>query len=154
VKKLSTILLYLPIVTLALLAIVVTSAGFSGETPAGVSGTTRVDAARAKALMGIGAVMVDVRLANEASEAHIQDATNIPYTEKSPKAMSYDASQDSFDISRLPADKNAAIILAGNGPDCWASYKAARAAVQAGYRRVYWFRGGFPEWKSAGYPLE
>jgi rhodanese-related sulfurtransferase len=28
------------------------------------------------------------------------------------------------------------------------------AAVKAGYTRVYWFRGGFPEWSAKGYPVE
>jgi len=27
-------------------------------------------------------------------------------------------------------------------------------AIKAGYTKVYWFRGGFPEWKGKGFPTE
>ena len=50
---------------------------------------------------------------------------------------------------KLPADKAAQLIFACNGAECWKSYKASHAAIQAGYTRVYWFRGGLPEWRSA-----
>jgi rhodanese-related sulfurtransferase len=46
------------------------------------------------------------------------------------------------------------VIFACNGPECWKSYKSASAAIAAGYKKVYWFRGGFPEWSLAGYPTE
>jgi rhodanese-related sulfurtransferase len=26
-------------------------------------------------------------------------------------------------------------------------------AIEAGWKNVYWFRGGFPEWKEAGMPV-
>ena len=61
-----------------------------------------------------------------------------------------DAKLDGFDVSKLPTDKGAALILACNGAECWKSYKASHAAVKAGYTKVYWFRGGIPEWRSAG----
>ena len=41
-----------------------------------------------------------------------------------------------------------------NGPECWKSYKASRAAVAAGYPKVYWFRGGMPEWREKRLPVE
>jgi rhodanese-related sulfurtransferase len=138
----------------ALLATVASSPAFAGETPTSVPGVTRVDTAKAKALMAGGAVMIDARVANEYAEAHIKGAVSVPYKEKSAKAVSYDSSVDSFDTSKLPSDKNAAVIFSCNGPECWKSYKAAQAAVHAGYKKVYWFRDGFPAWKAAGYPLE
>ena len=126
----------------------------AGDTPASLDGATVVTADKAKQLIDGGAVIIDSRVANEFAEAHIKGAHNIPYKEKSAKAVDYDASQDSFDLTKLPADKNAAIVVACNGAECWKSYKAAHAAVKAGYKKVYWFRGGFPEWKAKGYPTE
>lgn len=124
------------------------------DTPASLKGTEVVSAAKAKSLMDSGAKMIDTRVANEYAEAHIKGAINVPYKEKSAKAADFDASQDSFDTSKLPADKNAAIITQCNGPECWKSYKGAVAAMKAGHKKVYWLRGGFPEWKASGLPVE
>jgi len=126
----------------------------AGDTPASLDGATVVAADKAKQLMDGGAAMIDSRVANEYAEGHIKGAHSVPYKEKSAKTADYDASQDSFDLAKLPADKGAGIIFACNGPECWKSYKAAHAAVKAGYKKVYWFRGGFPEWKAKGYPVE
>ena len=41
-----------------------------------------------------------------------------------------------------------------NGTECWKSYKATRTAVAAGYTKVYWFRGGMPEWREKHMPVE
>jgi rhodanese-related sulfurtransferase len=135
-------------------AFVSAGAALANETPASLKGAELVDAAKAKSLMDGGAKMIDTRVATEYAEAHIKGAVNVPYKEKSAKAIDFDASQDSFDVAKLPADKNAAIITQCNGPECWKSYKGAVAAIKAGYKKVYWFRGGFPEWKTKGLPVE
>lgn len=143
--------LFLALASSALLASTPTIAA---ETPASLKGAEVVDAAKAKSLMDGGAKMIDTRVANEYAEAHIKGAVNVPYKEKSAKAADFDASQDSFDLAKLPADMNAAIITQCNGAECWKSYKGAVAAIKAGYKKVYWFRGGFPEWKAKGLPVE
>lgn len=35
-------------------------------------------------------------------------------------------------------------------PRCWNSYNAALRAINLGYRRVYWYRGGLWAWREAG----
>jgi rhodanese-related sulfurtransferase len=127
---------------------------FAGETPTSLAGATVVDAARAKTLMDGGAVMIDARVANEYADAHIKGAKSIPYKEKSVKAVNYNAAEDSFDLSKLPTAKTAPVIFACNGAECWKSYKAASCAIKAGYKKVYWLRGGLPEWKAKGLPVE
>lgn len=32
------------------------------------------------------------------------------------------------------------------GPDCWQGYNAALRAIHAGYKNVYWYRGGAEAW--------
>jgi len=135
-------------------ALVAAAPAFANETPASLKGAEIVDAAKAKALMDGGAKMIDTRVANEYAEAHIKGALSVPYKEKSAKAADFDASQDSFDASKLPTDKNAALIMQCNGAECWKSYKGAVAAIKDGHKKVYWFRGGFPEWKAKGLPVE
>ncbi len=46
------------------------------------------------------------------------------------------------------------LIFACNGAECWKSFKASHAALKAGYKRVHWFRGGFPAWRAAGLKTE
>ena len=130
------------------------SLSLAAETPTSLQGAEVISAAKAKSLMDSGAKMFDTRVANEYAEGHIKGAINVPYKEKSAKAVDFDASQDSFDVSKLPADKQTAVITQCNGPECWKSYKGAVAAIKAGYKKVYWFRGGFPEWKASGLPVE
>lgn len=126
----------------------------AAETPDSLAGATLVTADKAKELQAKGAVIVDTRVANEYAEAHIKGAVSVPYKEKSAKAPDFDASQDSFDLSKLPADKNAAIVMYCNAGECWKSYKASVVAIKAGYKKIHWFRGGFPEWKGKGFPTE
>jgi len=142
------------ILALASSALLASTPTLAAETPASLKGAEVVDAAKAKSLMDGGAKMIDTRVANEYAEAHIKGAINVPYKEKSPKAADFDASLDSFDLSKLPADKNAAIITQCNGAECWKSYKGAVAAIKAGHKKVYWFRSGFPDWKAKGFPVE
>lgn len=124
------------------------------ETPASLDGAAVVTADKAKDLQAKGATVVDTRVANEYAEAHIKGAISVPYKEKSAKAPDFDASQDKFDLSKLPGDKNAPIVMYCNAGECWKSYKASKVALAGGYKKVYWFRGGFPEWKSKGFPTE
>ena len=51
-------------------------------------------------------------------------------------------------------DKNQPVIFHCNGAECWKSYKAARVALTKGFKTVYWFRGGFPEWENGGLAVE
>jgi len=138
----------------AAVLLAMTLPAFAADTPESLNGATVVNADKAKELMGSGARMIDTRVAAEYAEAHIKGAINAPYKEKSAKAVDFDAALDSFDLSKLPADKNAAIISHCNGSECWKSYKGANAMIKAGYKKVYWFRDGFPAWKAKGYPVE
>ena len=131
-----------------------TSFASANETPSSLKGAEIVDAAKAKALMDSGAKMIDTRVGNEYAEAHIKGAISVPYKEKSTKKADFDAALDNFDLTKLPADKSAPIITQCNGAECWKSYKSAAAAIKAGHKKVYWFRGGLPEWKAKGFAVE
>jgi rhodanese-related sulfurtransferase len=126
----------------------------AGETPDSLAGTKVINAEEAKKLHDAGVPMIDSRVAAEYAEKTIKGAISVPYKEKSEKVATFDATQDHFDLSKLPADKSAPLVVFCNGPECWKSYKASVAAVKAGYSKVYWFRGGFPEWSSKGLPTQ
>ena len=126
-------------------------AQFGHFTPASMDGIKRVDAREASKLMSEGATLVDVRSAKELVEKRILGAILAAYIEKSLKEEGFDAAQDKFDTSKL--DVNKAYIFACNGAECWKSYKAAFAATKNGFTKVYWLRGGLPEWEASGLPV-
>ncbi len=123
-------------------------------TPEVLDGAAVVTAEQVKRLMGQGVSLYDVRPLAHYREAHIPGAIHLPYQMQSPKEVDYDDAKDSFDLKRLSQDPGTAMIFQCNGAECWYSYKAARYAVQRGYKKVYWFRTGLPAWKAAGYGVQ
>lgn len=124
------------------------------STPDKLDGVKLVTADQARDLQAKGAPMIDTRVAAEYAEKTIKGAVSVVYREKSAKAADFDAKQDSFDLSKLPADKAAPVVMFCNAGTCWRSYKAAAVARDAGYKQVYWFRGGMPEWTAKGLPTQ
>ena len=118
-------------------------------TPKALPGATVVDHDTVKTLVANGAVLVDTRIESEYKDKHIPGAMWLPYGEKSLKDVAFDAKLDNFPgLAKLDREQN--IVFQCNGPECWKSYKASRAAIAAGYKHIYWFRGGMPEWELAG----
>ena len=138
----------------ATLLLVLAGSAFAAETPATLPGVTVVSAEQARKLAESGVPLIDTRVANEYAQEHIKGARSLPYKEKSAKDVKFDPKEDSFDLSKLPGAKNAPVIFYCNAGECWKSYKASKVAAEAGYTRVHWLRGGIPEWKAKGYPVE
>jgi rhodanese-related sulfurtransferase len=126
----------------------------AAETPASLPGVKTVSAEEVKKMLDGGVPVIDTRVAAEYAEKSIKGAKSVPYKEKSAKAPDFDASVDQFDLAKLPADKNAPMVLFCNAGECWKSYKAAVVASKAGYTKVNWFRGGMPEWSAKGLPTQ
>jgi len=118
-------------------------------TPRDLPGAQVVDPAMVAQLMQGGAIFIDTRTDAEFKAGRVPGARLVPYVEKSPKDADFDPKLDQFDLGKLPQERDAALIFACNGAECWKSFKASHAALKAGYKRVYWFRGGFPAWRAA-----
>lgn len=129
-------------------------ASMLNTTPTTLPGAQLVTAAEARDLIGKGTPVYDVRVQEEYQKAHIPGAISLTYQESSAKEVGFDPGDDQWALARLPKDKNAAFIVYCDGTICWRGYKAATMAVKAGYKNVYWFRGGFPEWREAGLPTD
>jgi ABC-type phosphate/phosphonate transport system substrate-binding protein/rhodanese-related sulfurtransferase len=123
-------------------------------TPRILDGVKIVSAEEVAELIKKGVPVYDTRSEEEYRDKHIKGAKWLPYAEKSAKEVGFDVAKDSFDVVRASESKDAPVIFACNGAECWKSYKSSVAAVKAGYKQVYWFRGGFPEWVARGYPIE
>jgi len=143
-------------ILIALLLLVFAGTAFAEKplTPESLSGVKVVDDEWVKANMDKYKVF-DVRKKAEFVEGHLPGAEWVYYREKSEKAVDFDPEEDNFKIEKFPSDKGTPIIVYCNGPRCWKSYKTAVLLQRAGYTNVHWYRnGGFPGWKSKGYPVE
>ncbi|MGV0976279.1 MAG: rhodanese-like domain-containing protein [Azonexus sp.] len=129
-------------------------ASMLNTTPTSLPGAKIVSVAEAKALIADGIKNYDVRAEEEYNHGHVPGAIFVPYNEVSAKEVGFDSGEDKFDLSKLPADKNTPFMMYCDGTICWKSYKSATMAIQNGWKNVIWFRGGFPEWKAAGMPVD
>jgi len=129
-------------------------ASMLNTTPTSLPGAKIISAAEAKTLIGKGVPVYDVRHEDEFKKAHVPSSISVPYKEGSAKEVDFDRGDDQFALNKLPKDKNAPFMMYCDGTICWKSYKSAVMAIEAGWKNVYWFRGGFPEWREAGLPTE
>jgi TolB-like protein/DNA-binding winged helix-turn-helix (wHTH) protein/rhodanese-related sulfurtransferase len=108
-----------------------------------VEGATEVDAATAKALRDRGVPFVDVRAHPDYAKGHVPGAVNL--------SLVFDLSKEAL---MKVADLDDEIAFYCHTKYCDYSAYASAKAVVWGYKRVYRFAGGFPEWLNAGYPVE
>lgn len=108
-----------------------------------VSGVEKITGSAIKEMLQRGVVVVDVRDAGSYGRGHIPGAfnldLNIALTEKSLATL---------------VDKNGPVVFHCWGVSCSYSAMACAKARLCGYTRVYYFDGGFPAWKAAGFPIE
>lgn len=145
---------FLPTVAALAFGTLMSASVLANETPATLAGVKTVTADEVKKLMEAGAPAVDTRVAAEYAEKSIKGAISVPYKEKSPKNVGFDASLDQFDLAKLPANKAAPVVFFCNAGECWKSYKASVVAAKAGHTKINWFRGGMPEWTAKGLPTQ
>ena len=109
-----------------------------------VVGTTRVSAEQALELILANPKMavIDSRHAEEFAKGHIEGAINLLDTDTSPETL-----------AKHLAGKEVPMLLYCNGERCLRSSHAATTAVKAGYKKVYWFRGGWMEWTEKRMPV-
>jgi rhodanese-related sulfurtransferase len=108
-----------------------------------VPGATTVDSAAAKKLSDSGAVFVDLR------KAAAYDAGRVP------GSLHLDFKQGfSKEALEAKAKKDDSVVFYCSGVKCPRSAAACEQAVGWGYKKVYYYREGFPGWQQAGYPAE
>jgi rhodanese-related sulfurtransferase len=122
-------------------------------TPLRLEGGRVVSVEDAKAMIGT-TQFIDTRSALNYGRGHIAGAVLVSYHMKSERKEGADLSMDTLEIAKLPADKGAPLVFYSHGATGWKSYKAAVAALQAGYKHVLWMRDGMEAWEGKGYPTE
>jgi len=111
--------------------------------PTTVAGAKTINSAQAKALFDKGVLFVDVRSNKDWAAGRIPDAVHIELKKVLSEAT-----------LGKEAKKSDPVVMYCNGVSCYRSSKASAKAVGWGYTNVYYYRLGYPDWKSAGYPTE
>ncbi len=114
--------------------------------PKTVPGATTVDTAQAKQLWLDGAGFLDPRKDSDWNAGHIPEAVHLH--------LHNPAQYNRANVEKAFPDKNAPIVAYCNGHSCHRSSHAAADLVKWGYKKVYYYRDGFPAWKAAGNPVE
>jgi rhodanese-related sulfurtransferase len=115
--------------------------------PTAIGGVAKVSAEEVFRLFEAtpGLVIVDSRLANGPSsgraQGFIEGSVSLP-----------DTQTDCTSLASTIPKKDTPALFYCNGPKCGRSAKAVEVAHACGYRKLYWFRGGFEEWREKGYP--
>lgn len=115
----------------------------AAESPMSVEGATTVDTAKAKELFDREVLFVDVRKDSDWDAGRIPGAIHIELKKKL-----------NADSLTTETGKDEEVVFYCNGASCMRSSKATEKAVGWGFSKVYYYRDGFPAWKSASLPIE
>lgn len=111
--------------------------------PEQIAGTTRVDAEGlielAEQLPDL--VVIDARVRMDRRQGYIEDSLSLP-----------DIKTNCTTLKTVIRDTHQPALFYCNGVKCGRSVKSINIAKQCGYKTLYWFRGGFEEWKNKGFP--
>jgi rhodanese-related sulfurtransferase len=110
--------------------------------PDTISGTTKIDA---ESLIQLARehddlIIIDSRIRSDRRQGFITGSISLPDTETNCATL--------IPIIHRKAD---AVVFYCNGPKCRRSDRAVAIARDCGYTNIYWFRGGFEEWKNKHY---
>lgn len=127
------------------------------QVPEKLPGATLVLPSEARALLG-KARFIDTRILHDYLAGHLPDAIHIPYKEASVRSQKFNPEDDDVPaflkrLGKFVPDKSSALVFYCNGLSCWKSYKAAKAAIEAGYTQVHWLREGLAAWRAQGFDL-
>jgi rhodanese-related sulfurtransferase len=112
--------------------------------PAAIPGVTTLNAERLIELVERlpGLVLIDSRVPVDRRQGYIQGSVSLPDTQTACATLG--------DVLASP---NTPVMFYCNGVKCGRSVIAVKIAKGCGYKKLYWLRGGFEEWKQKGYPF-
>ena len=111
--------------------------------PDTIPGTTKVDAEGVlDAVEKIAnLVIIDARIRQDRVQGYIEGSVSLPDVDTSCESL-----------KKIIPRKSSPVLFYCNGPKCGRSVSSSRLALQCGFTQIYWFRGGFEEWKQKNYP--
>ena len=132
------------LVPLLLLLFTVSAQAEKPTAPEHIEGATNLSAERLIDLIlnQPELVIIDARKQEEYAKGHIENAISLLDT-----AMSESALAQSVPTKETP------VLFYCNGKRCMRSTNSANKALSWGYSKVYWFRGGWGEWREKQLPV-
>lgn len=111
--------------------------------PETIPGVTRVEAEGVLTLVEKmpRLVIIDSRIAMDRKQGYLEGSISLP-----------DMDTSCTTLARLIPEKDRPALFYCNGVKCGRSVVAVNIARQCGYTRLYWYRGGFEDWKQQGLP--
>jgi len=113
------------------------------RSPESVEGANTTGLSQAKQLFDEGAVFIDARNPGLYAKGHIPGAYHLDF-------------KNGFDESALSGlvARDRPVVIYCSGVKCSRSYRASAKAVDWGYSKVHYFRGGIVEWQQSRYPVK
>ena len=87
-------------------------------------------------------VIIDSRIPGDRKIGYIEHSISLP-----------DANTNCDSLAKIIPTKKTPVLFYCNGVKCGRSVVATKVALKCGYTTIYWFRGGFEEWKAKEYPF-
>jgi len=114
------------------------------DAPLLIPGTTKVLAEEVLDLAEktLDLIVIDARIISDRRHGYIQDSISLP-----------DIETDCESLAKIIPKKTSAVLFYCNGIKCGRSVKSSNIAIKCGYENIYWFRGGFEEWKTKNFPF-
>lgn len=114
------------------------------DAPQSIPGTTKVTAEDIFLLVEEkpDLVIIDARIKSDRIQGYLEGSVSLP-----------DVDTNCKKLSNFISNKTSPILFYCNGVKCGRSGKSSKIALKCGYKNVYWFRGGFEEWKAKKLPL-
>ena len=86
-------------------------------------------------------LIIDARIHSDRRQGYIEGSVSLP-----------DADTNCKSLAKVIPKKNSPVLFYCNGVKCGRSVISSRVALKCGYNNIYWFRGGYEEWKAKGFP--
>ncbi len=86
-------------------------------------------------------LLIDSRIRSDRLQGYIEGAVSLPDTKTTCRSL-----------AEVTTSRDQPLIFYCNGTDCDRSGKAVTIAHHCRFKNIYWFRGGFKEWKAKRYP--
>ncbi len=124
-------------------------------TPTAIPGAQVLTTSQIAAEMQRGSTFLMIDALEGDHPQTIRNAFHIPYAGNGGSFTDGIQSTLNAELHRLTRNReDYPLVFFCQGVACWESYNAALRAVRAGFKHVFWYRGGLSSWEAANGPMQ